>query len=196
MLIIRDTKEKKNYWSYSEDGFCKGTIAKSLNTGDYTIDGLESILCIERKGCISEFATNIFEDRFDREISRMLTYKYKYIILEFDMFDIITYPKNLKVPPFIKNKIRVKGAQIFDKIQEYNELGVHIILAGAHGSDVAYRIMKRVYKNEKHNINNNDNITINICIEDDDSDVLDSIVNKRKVTKTSTSKKYIKKTKK
>lgn len=164
MLIIRDTLEKKNFWNYPEDGFCKGTVSRSLDTGDYTLDGFEHLLCIERKGCISEFATNIFEERFDREIARMTTFKYKYIILEFDMLEIINYPKSLKVPPYIKNKIRVKGAQIFDKIQSYNEMGVHVILAGAYGADVAYRIMKRVYKNEKSNIVNNDDGDDDIAI--------------------------------
>ena len=58
----------------------------------------EDILSIERKGSISEFARNITEKRFERELERMVDYKYRYVILEFNLRDIMDYPNGSGIP--------------------------------------------------------------------------------------------------
>ena len=45
--VIRDTREKKGHgWFFEDDGsYCEGTSISKLDVGDYSIDGLEHMLC-------------------------------------------------------------------------------------------------------------------------------------------------------
>ena len=55
--IIRDTREQTP-WDFTFEH----TVAEELGTiktGDYAVKGIEDKLCIERKGCIEEFANNL-----------------------------------------------------------------------------------------------------------------------------------------
>ena len=76
--VIKDTREQEGH-GYTFEKFngrytsCEGMIVQKLDTGDYTLVGLEDKLCIERKGRISELAINLGKDktRFMKEIARM-----------------------------------------------------------------------------------------------------------------------------
>ena len=57
--VIKDTREQDGYTFESFTGrytSCKGMVVKKLDTGDYSLEGLEDKLCIERKGRVSELA--------------------------------------------------------------------------------------------------------------------------------------------
>ena len=54
LKIIIDTREQKP-WEFPGHT----TAVQKLDTGDYSVEGLEDILCIERKQNTSEFAKNI-----------------------------------------------------------------------------------------------------------------------------------------
>ena len=82
--IIIDTREQKP-WTFAG---CD-TINRKLDTGDYSIEGLEHLLCIERKNSVSEIANNISESRFKAEILRMNDYLHKFILLEFSLTDVL-----------------------------------------------------------------------------------------------------------
>ena len=85
-VVIRDTREHKNKgWYFKESEFCQGMVEKKLDTGDYSIEGLEDVLCIERKASVSEIAANLVDKRFDRELDRMESFKYRFLILEFSL---------------------------------------------------------------------------------------------------------------
>ena len=56
--VIRDTREQEGYY-FSEYGLCEGMIDQKLDTGDYSIQGMEDKVCIERKGCVEELAINL-----------------------------------------------------------------------------------------------------------------------------------------
>ena len=77
--VIRDTREQKNFWLFANYDEVVNVIDQKLDTGDYTIEGLEENLCIERKHSISELAKNIAEDRFERELERMSKFYYSYL---------------------------------------------------------------------------------------------------------------------
>ena len=64
--IIIDTREQLPW----EFGF-HTTSRKKLDTGDYSIQGMESIFTIERKMSVSEIATNITENRFKDVLNRL-----------------------------------------------------------------------------------------------------------------------------
>ncbi len=63
--IIVDTREQQpwNFKTY-------GTVSQKLDTGDYSIEGLENLVAIERKKSVNEFATNITEKRFKDWVER------------------------------------------------------------------------------------------------------------------------------
>ena len=69
--IIIDSREQKP-WEFPGHT----TAVAKLDTGDYSVKGLEDILCIERKQNTSEFAKNIIEKRYDDWTERMSKYKY------------------------------------------------------------------------------------------------------------------------
>lgn len=51
--IIRDTREKEG-WNFDFYSSC-AIESRGLKTGDYTLEGLEEILCIERKANTGSF---------------------------------------------------------------------------------------------------------------------------------------------
>ena len=74
--IIKDTREQEGYTfepSSSRYHKCEGMVVRKLDTGDYSLEGLEDKVCIERKASVVEFANNVGHDavRFAKEIERM-----------------------------------------------------------------------------------------------------------------------------
>lgn len=142
--IIIDSREKKG-WDF--DG-CEKTVA-ALKTGDYTLEGLEDVLCIERKGSILELAQNLLDERFERELERM-THRYKYLVCEFEFDDLISYPNSV-TSNWLRNKIKVNGKFLLRKLLElqmkYNFVPLFV---GHHGEDVVLSIFLRM-QNVKSN---------------------------------------------
>ena len=147
MIIIRDTREKEyKGWYFEEDGFCHGTLDRKMDTGDYTIEGKEGLICIERKGAITEFAANCVQDRFKRELARMSDFQHAYLILEFDMFDLMRYPQT--AAGVVARKTKITGKFILKCLHEFEmEYGIKSVLAGNFGKEVAYSVLKRVEQN-------------------------------------------------
>ena len=56
--VIKDTREQNGYY-FSKFNTCAGMIEHKLDTGDYSIQGFEDKICIERKGCVEELAINL-----------------------------------------------------------------------------------------------------------------------------------------
>ena len=100
--IIVDTREQQP-WAFEE----YVTAHKKLDTGDYSIEGLEDILTIERKKSVSEIANNITESRFKDVIERLSKIKYSFILLEFNLEDILSYPNGSTLPKKIWTKVKI-----------------------------------------------------------------------------------------
>jgi hypothetical protein len=144
--IIIDTREQKP-WAFAA---CN-TVRKKLDTGDYSIEGLENMLCIERKNSVSEIANNMSEARFKDELDRMSNYLYKFILLEFSLQDVLNYPKGSNVPPRMWSKIRIKPLYILKYLTELQtKYNIHVVFCGnpAAAEEMAFSIIKRV--NEMH----------------------------------------------
>lgn len=140
--IIRDSREKPNQgWVFQPDERIISTQIKALKEGDYTIEGLENKVIIERKGGLSEFAKNVIEDRFERELERLKVYPFSFLLLEFSMEDLIDYPKSLKLPSYMKNKISLTGRFLLKRVIEIDmKYPTKILFVGSKGYDVAYSI--------------------------------------------------------
>lgn len=141
--VIKDTREQLG-WDFVPTDNCLGTVVRTLGTGDYSIEGLENRLVIERKGTLSEFAQNIFQKRFENELVRLDEYDAAFIILEFDMDTIFNFPVGSGIPKSKWDKLRVNKWLILKKLFEIEfKHKVKIVFAGKYGKEVAASIFKR-----------------------------------------------------
>lgn len=152
--VIRDTREQHGY-EFSAFDVCNGMVEQKLETGDYTILGLEDKVCIERKGCVEELAINLGQKKYPflREIERMKTFPHKFLILEFSVEDLIRFPEETRIP--IKNKMSLKitGKYMLKCLAEFSLYdNLHILFCGDRHSAflMTTSILKRI--NEKYTI--------------------------------------------
>lgn len=147
--VIVDTKEKQP-WTFNSFPTIS-TTASSLKTGDYTIDGMEDILCIERKKSVAEFAQNITQARFLRELVRMKDFSYRFILLEFDLRHVDDFP--MELPFRVRSIIKVNSAFIMKKIVEIQiKYDINILMCSNRGyaENMAYSIIKMVASCERN----------------------------------------------
>ena len=121
--VIKDTREQDGYTFESFTGkytSCKGMVVEKLDTGDYSLQGLEDKLCIERKGRISELAINLGKDkaRFMREMDRMKEFPFKFLILEFSLDDVLKFPEGADIPQSNMSKVRITGRYLLKMLIE------------------------------------------------------------------------------
>lgn len=153
MKILIDTREKHPYNFTDRFGDFIDCRHIKLDTGDYSVAGLEHLLCIERKESVTELAGNCTAKRFIRELERMSEYKYRYIILEFNLSDIKGYPKNLKLPPWIKRKIKISGNFILTRICQWSlDYDINILPCGnrQNAQNMVMAIINKVTQQEKN----------------------------------------------
>lgn len=156
-IVIKDTREQDGYF-FSAFNTCAGMIEQKLDTGDYTIQGFEDKICIERKGCVEELAVNLGQKKqaFLNEIERMKDFPHKFLILEFSLEDLVKFPEETRIP--IKNKasLKITGKYMLKclfEFQLYND--VHILFCGnKYNAFLAVSsILKRI--NEMYTIGRN-----------------------------------------
>lgn len=147
--IIVDSREKQNLEFQHE--LVESVEVSKLDTGDYSISGLEDLLCIERKGSLSEFYGNCTQARFKKELERMTEYKYRFLILEFPLSDIFAFPHSLGVPKKIWSKMKVSPNYLLKCVAVFQvKYGINVIFA--ENRDMAtttiLNIMKEVWSSE------------------------------------------------
>ena len=145
--VIIDTREQ-NPWKIKYNA----TAVKKLDTGDYSIEGLEDILCIERKQSISEFVNNMSEKRFKDVLQRMQKYKYKYIIFEFGFEDVMNFPLGSSIPKRMWSKLRITPNYIIKYISDIfiiYDIPIIFCHSAVGAEKLAISLMRRVIENEK-----------------------------------------------
>jgi len=148
--VIIDTREQ-NPWKIKHHT----TAVEKLDTGDYSIDGMQDILCIERKQSISEFVNNMSEKRFKDVLTRMQSYKYKYIIFEFNFSDVMNFPVGSTIPRRVWSKLRISPNYIIKYISDILTIyGIPVLFCdSATGAEkAAMSIMRRIYEYEKKSL--------------------------------------------
>jgi hypothetical protein len=144
-IVVKDTREQKG-WEFGENEFCHGMVIGTLKTGDYSVQGKEDLLCIERKASTGEFASNIVDKAFERELERMRSFKYNFVILEFSIHDVMQFPRNSGIPPRTWGKLRITGNFMLKRIIDFQtRFNTKIIFADIYGEDVAMSIFKKVF---------------------------------------------------
>jgi ERCC4-type nuclease len=157
--VIKDTREQQGY-NFTPFGSCVGMVEDKLDTGDYTILGLENKVCIERKASPEELALNLGKDkkRFMAEIERMEPFEHKFLILEFTLEELLQFPNMSKRIPGSKiSSVQVTGKYInkmLTEFQIYND--IHVLYCGnmINGFLATSNILKRI--NEKYTIGRQD----------------------------------------
>lgn len=136
-IVIKDTRETEGYtFSKNEKYRCMGMVNTKLDTGDYTLRGLEDRLCIERKASVEEMAINLGKERgrFMREIERMKPFEHKIILMEFTLQQMLDFPNHAgsRVPHIKRNDVRMTGAFMLKSMLEIQiEHGVHLLFCGS-----------------------------------------------------------------
>lgn len=145
--IIIDTREQLP-WEFGNHV----TSKQKLDTGDYSIEGMEHLLTIERKQSVSEIANNITETRFPAFLERMSTIPHKFMLFEFDLDDVYQFPVGSDIPKSKWDKLRVSNNYIMKNISLFHiKYGIHTIFCGDsdNAEKMAVRLMRTVY--DKYN---------------------------------------------
>ena len=145
--IIRDNREKSGYWNFIASKYCSGTIDGTLSTGDYSIEGMEEIFSIERKKTTGELAGNVLTKQFVNELKRGNHLKHFFVICEFSMKDILSFPYNSGIPNVVWEKLKVTNYLILKKIIEFETLyNVRFLFVDSkeNAKEVAKCIFKRM----------------------------------------------------
>ena len=148
--IIVDTREQQP-WSF--DHYSKANI--KLDAGDYSIQGLQHLLGIERKKSVNEIANNITEPRFKDAIARLAELKYSFLLLEFDIENILNYPIGSNLPKRLWDKIKISPAFLMKHVLDWQLVhNINVIFCGDSSSaeKTAEMILKKIYYIEKDNI--------------------------------------------
>lgn len=149
MKVIVDTREQTPFHFTSSK--IDEVINRKLDTGDYSIEGLEDKLCIERKHTVNEFYGNVTKDRFWREMERMKDYKYRFMVFEFGVTDIEMFPHGSDLPKSVIAKMKISSAYLMKCIARIQtEYDIHVLFAGNVDNAVCLttNIMKAVYERE------------------------------------------------
>jgi hypothetical protein len=122
MKILRDTREKKGWdWTFGYENV--EIVDQGIPTGDYTIEGYEELICVERKSSTSELALNLgkHRKRFENELERLTSFRFRWVLCEFSKSELLDFPKGANIPPFLKKKVRVRGPYLMSLVVGLSE---------------------------------------------------------------------------
>lgn len=142
--IIQDTREK-NPFDFNGDGDFAGVKVDKLDSADYSIDGLQEYILIERKQDVNELLSNFYfaRSRIIKEMERLRLVKHAFIVIEQDLADILN-PMSYYVNISRKNKkgpnvpVAVVMSNLLNIMLKYN---IQVIFAGAHGKQITKSLL-------------------------------------------------------
>jgi hypothetical protein len=128
--IIQDTREKKP-WTFQATGSVQDVKVTKLDTGDYSIQGMESVDELF-------MSLGVQWKRFEREMERARPFKHKYLVIEATMREIYRGSR------FSKMSGRFIMARLVYLQLEYD---VKVIFAGSgkHVPGFIIQLMKAAY---------------------------------------------------
>lgn len=115
-IIILDTREQTPF-VFSDK---VEVIRTKLDTGDYSLKGMEDQFCIERKS-IEDIYGCIFKTRFQDCLDRMKLFSYAEIIIE-GTYKEVKYG----VSWALKRYSRVNSKSLLGKLNSIQSIGIHV----------------------------------------------------------------------
>ena len=118
------------------------TEVATLATGDYSLRGLEHLVCIERKslddllGCVG-----CHRDRFERELQRMMAYPVRVLLIESSWAEI----------ELGQWRSKLTTSQVVGSLIGWSAMGVQVAMLGDHAragrfaSRLLYTVARRRY---------------------------------------------------
>lgn len=95
--VVVDNREKRE-WEFAPEFFT--TERATLRTGDYTVRGLEDVLCLERKNLGDAVQTFIHDwTRFRKALYRLAAFDCAAIIVEADISDVLEHRYESEASP-------------------------------------------------------------------------------------------------
>ena len=155
--IIIDTREQQP-WNFKHHS----VASKKLDAGDYSLEGFENILAIERKKSVCEIANNIVESRFKDALERLGQLKYSFLLLEFDLENVLSYPIGSSLPKKIWDKTKITPTFLLRNILDWQlKYNIKVQFCGSsnNAEQLAEYIFRRIFYieyNLKHKENTND----------------------------------------
>ena len=135
-MVVVDTREQKPYKF-------ERSMLKTLESGDYSIRGLEDRIVIERKSKTDAFGSlGKGRSRFEREVKRMSEYEYAAIVIESSLASFLRPPAFTRMNP---------KAALNTLISWSVKYGVFIYFASdrKHARALVYRILEKFWKHRK-----------------------------------------------
>lgn len=153
MIILVDSREKEP-WKFSFYNGINEYRTTGLKTGDYTLWGYENIFCIERKRNTGEIAINFGSKwkTFQRELERMKSFPYKYLICEFPEHYLDYFPEKSGIPEKYWSKLRMNSGflkkRLYEETSRYN---IELIFSSnkEEAEQRAFQIIKQVLEDNE-----------------------------------------------
>ena len=141
--IIVDSREQMPFeFTHAK---VNSVVTRKLNTGDYSLEEYENVLCIERKGSVAEFYKNITEKRFWAEMERMKAYPYRFIIFEFSVSELEMFPHGADLPKKVLSRLKISSAYLLKCVARIQvEYGIHVIFG--EDRDNSVRLITNIMK--------------------------------------------------
>lgn len=137
--IVIDSREQKPYFF---SGYTCGVKRSGLKTGDYSIEGYESSICVERKSKEDLYQSlGNGRARFEREFQRMAEYEYKALVVESTLQDLM-------IPPDYSS---MAASSVINSVISWGiRYGVQVYFAGSRilGECLTYRILEKFLYNK------------------------------------------------
>ncbi len=147
--IIVDTREQQP-WNFKHHSIA----SKKLDAGDYSLEGFENILAIERKKSVCEIANNVVESRFKDALERLGQLKYSFILLEFDLENVLNYPIGSTLPKRLWDKTKITPTFLLRNILDWElKYNIKIFFCGSssNAEQLAEYIFRKIFYIE-HNL--------------------------------------------
>jgi len=90
-ILVIDTREKTP-WDFSYDDAFERVVYRKLDSGDYSIEGMENIIVVERKASVDELYNNFLKEKKRRiyaEFERLENHPFKFLVVEATCEDIM-----------------------------------------------------------------------------------------------------------
>jgi ERCC4-type nuclease len=96
-VIVTDSREQL---PYSFAGTRAGSVIKALPAGDYSLEGFENKVAIERKS-LEDFISTVVHDRgrFEVELQKLAGYKHAWVVVEGSLEDVLSGNYRSKITP-------------------------------------------------------------------------------------------------
>lgn len=143
-VVVKDTREQLG-WTFPESDRCAGTVVDTLKTGDYSLRGYEHLFVIERKGSPAEFAKNLLEERFEDELIRLDKFEHPFVLVEFEMEDIVCFPEGSGIPTSLWERLKITPQLFMRRFWEIQlRHKARVMFVGIRGREAASSLFKRI----------------------------------------------------